>query len=415
MCPHDMGVGGSQLNAIELAARVNSAGHPTAVFGRPGPLVDRVHELGLDFIVSPPPGRRPSVRVARALATVIRDRRIDVVHGYEWPPALEAFLACRRDPHAVAVGTVMSMAVAPFLPRTLPLQVGTEQIAAAERLVGRSRVSVLEPPVDLVANDPAAPDIDVAAFRSRWAVPDDGALTVVMVTRLAQEMKLEGILVAVDVVGALAGTGTPIRLVVVGDGPAGAQVRERAGEVNRRTGRATIVLTGELADPRPAYAVGDVHLGMGGSALRAMAFGSPLIVQGEQGFWRTLDETSVGDFFWTGWYGVGSGGGPAALTRELHRMLDPEVRRRLGRYARSVVELRFSLDSAAESQIAGYRAAVEASGGAPGVTADLVRSAAAFLDYKARRKLSAWRNGGRPLDDFNSRPVAASGPVRPSA
>ena len=48
--PHDLGIGGSQLNAIEIAAGVRDLGHHPFVVGRPGALVERIHELGLEFV-----------------------------------------------------------------------------------------------------------------------------------------------------------------------------------------------------------------------------------------------------------------------------------------------------------------------------------------------------------------------------
>ena len=39
-----------------------------------------------------------------------------MIHGYEWPPGLEAAMAAEGLADVVAVCTVMSMAVAPFLP-----------------------------------------------------------------------------------------------------------------------------------------------------------------------------------------------------------------------------------------------------------------------------------------------------------
>ena len=53
-------IGGSQLNAIELAAAVQRLGHEVLVFGRPGPLNQRIEELGLEFVPSPKPHRRPT-------------------------------------------------------------------------------------------------------------------------------------------------------------------------------------------------------------------------------------------------------------------------------------------------------------------------------------------------------------------
>ena len=45
--PHAMEVGGSQLNAIELAAAVRDLGNEVTVLSDDGPLVQRVRELDL--------------------------------------------------------------------------------------------------------------------------------------------------------------------------------------------------------------------------------------------------------------------------------------------------------------------------------------------------------------------------------
>src|SRR6185312_258475 len=122
--PHDMAIGGSQLNAVDLAAAVHDRGHWVGVIGQPGSLQSHIAERGLEFIELPRPGRRPSPRVIGAIRKVAEDRNIDVIHGYEWPPALEAAIASRGC-RTTAVATVLSMSVAPFIPYDLPLLVGT--------------------------------------------------------------------------------------------------------------------------------------------------------------------------------------------------------------------------------------------------------------------------------------------------
>ena len=345
--PHDLGIGGSQLNAIELGAAVSRRGHEVVIFGPQGTLVDRVEELGLEFIESPKPRRRPSPSVVSALSSLVHDRGIDILHGYEWPPALECWLAAMGT-RATAVATVMSMAVADFAPRTMPLIVGTAQIEAAELAAGRSRVTTMAPPVDLDFNNPELP-LHIDAFRHRWSL-DPAALVVAVVGRLAVELKLEGLLTAIEVVGGLAGQHR-IQLLIVGDGPARREVESCAGEVNARTGKKTIVLTGALSDPRPAYACADIMLGMGSSALRALAFGKPLVVQGEEGFWQLLTPDTADEFRWTGWYGIGPGreGGPAALRGSLAPLLaDSDRRRELGAFSLDLVGKEYSLSAAAE-------------------------------------------------------------------
>lgn len=399
--PHDLHMGGSQINAIELAAEVRSFGHEAFVYGQAGPLCEKVADLGLEFIESPRARRRPTLPIVSQLRRVIRSRGIDVVHGYEWPPILEARLATLGT-KTTCVGTVMSMAVAPFIPQDVALVVGTEQIAAAERDAGRRAVAVIEPPVDITENRPDL-GLDTDAFREAYDIPAAG-VHVVTVTRLARELKLEGLLTAIDVIPRCS---EDTILTIVGDGPAASVVAAAAQRANESCGRAAVVLTGEIRDPRPAYAMADVVLGMGGSALRALAFCKPLIVQGEQGFWQALTPESLEEFLWTGWYGVGAdpSEGPARLLSAVEPLFaSPELRRERGDFGLRLVEERYSLEAAARRQVGIYESAL-ARPRRPS-PARATAAAGRFLGYSLRGALSRVKGSVR-RDDFNARPVAA--------
>lgn len=401
--PHDLGIGGSQLNAIELAAAVQRLGHEVIVYGRPGPLNRRIEELGLEFVPSPEPHLRPTPSVVKALVQLARERNIDVMHGYEWPPALESLIASRRTPGTAAVATVMSMSVAPFIPKSMPLLVGTQEILKTEQKFGRTSVALLEPPVDLDANNPSC-DAAGTDFCSSWGL-DQAAFTVVLVSRLAKELKLEGILAAIDCVGLLSKE-FRIQLLIAGDGPARQLVESHAQSVNAASGRDVIVLTGELEDPRAAYAVADVALGMGGSALRALAFAKPLIVQGERGFWELLTPDTLPLFLEQGWYGVGPGTqhGAERLAPLLRGLLLNESRRQtLGSFGLSTVRERFSLTRAAVVLEDFYSQAIESAGEVH--RGQDVGALARFAGYQFMTRLRRFL-GPTPTDDFNSRPVA---------
>jgi len=391
--PHAMEVGGSQLNAIELAGAVRDLGHRVTVVSEDGPLVERVRTMGLPHVAIPRGRRRPSASVARTLRRLVRAEAFDIVHGHEWPPGLEAAAAVAGTP-AAAVCTVMSMAVAPFIPRSMSLVVGTAALREHSAARRPGPVHLIEPPVDVEANAPGHPTAD---FRAGFGL-GDGFVTLATVCRLVPELKLEGILTAIDVVGALASE-LPLRLVVVGDGSARGRVEERAAKANAQAGRQAVVLTGELLDPRPAYAAADVVLGMGGSALRALAFGRPLVVQGEKGFWELLTPQSKALFLRQGWYGVGDGTGGferlSAIVRGL--VADPAGRERLGAFGRELAVDRFSLQHAATVQEAIYREARELRVSAT----DGVRTALGLGAYKVRRKYERIR-GTRATDDFNA-------------
>ncbi|SNS67535.1 Glycosyltransferase involved in cell wall bisynthesis [Geodermatophilus saharensis] len=410
--PHAMEIGGSQLNAIELAAAVRELGHHVSVLSDDGPLLTRVDELGLPRLPLPGRRRRPSPGVARRIRGLVRGSGVDVVHGYEWPPGVEAAAACLGT-RAAAVCTVMSMAVAPFLPRYLPLVVGTEAIRRSSQIGRPGPVDLLEPPVDVVAN---APGVPTDAFRVRFGLEDrtlsttgEQLVDVTVVSRLVPELKLEGILTAVDAVGSLAAAGRPVRLVVVGDGGARKTVAQHAEWANARAGRRAVVLTGELTDPRPAYAAADVVLGMGGSALRALAFGRPLVVQGERAFWELLTPRSVDTFLDQGWYGIGDGEGAVErLTSILLPLVaDPSLRASLGRFGRELAVERFSLQAAARTQEGIYRRAVAARPDVLRRAADLGRSLGGLFGHKVRERSRRLR-GDVARDDFNATEHAAA-------
>lgn len=345
--PHTMELGGSQLNAIQLAKAIKKRGHDVAVASRPGPLVAMVKEFDLKHHEIPLQGMQPSPAVAQSLIQIVKQQNIDLIHAHEWPPILEAYYGMSFTHRTPVVGTIMSMSVASFLPRSLPLTVGTERIHAATLAAGYRDVMLLEPPVDTVADHPF---IDGRTFRAKLQVRQDEIL-IAIICRLVHDLKLEGVLSTCDAVENLTLSGHGVRLVIVGDGAARDLVLRRAEAVNERLGRVVIVLTGQLADPSPAYAAADIVVGQGGSALRGMAFGKPLIVVGEDGFNELLTPESATTFLCQGWYGLGPGShgdGVLALVAILTRLIaSADTRRKLGTFGRQLCEERFSLARAA--------------------------------------------------------------------
>jgi L-malate glycosyltransferase len=344
--PHELSISGSPINAVDLAAEVRALGHDVIVYGQPGPLVDYVTgDLGLDFVPARTMRFRPAPSRIAQLAAIVRRERIDVIHAYEWPPCLDALYGASLVGGVPIVCSILSMAFAPLIPSTVPLLMGTHDLADGVRRVWKGEVGVMEPPIDTRRDNPT---VDGKCFRSLQGVAADERL-VVSVSRLAIDLKLDALVDAIDAVSSLADR-FRVRLVLVGDGPAAGHLRERAAAVNRSAGRTVVSMPGALLDPRPAYAAADVVLGMGGSALRGMAFGKPVIVQGEQGFARRFDETTAAGFLWSGFYGIGPGGsGAPVLAAELGRLLpDPALRSTLGCLGLKTVRERFKLGSAAE-------------------------------------------------------------------
>ena len=351
VAPHELAIGGSQINAIDLAAGAAAAGHEVLVYGVPGPLVDYVEASGLEFIPARRLKYRPAPSRIAQLVALCRSRRIDLIHAYEWPPCLDAYYGAHLVGGVPLVCTVLSMSVSPLVPSSVPLIMGTEALGDEARRTHGAPVWVLEPPIDTDADHPG---IDGAEFRRAWGVADD-ALLLMSVSRLAVDLKLDALVRAIDASDLLAGE-LPLELLLVGGGPAEGPLRARAAAVNARHGREVVRFTGPLSDPRTAYAAADVVVGMGSSALRAASIGRPVVVQGEQAFSEVLAPSGYPHFLRHGFWGLGDDAPDASrLAGQLRALLrDPALRAELGAFGRRAVEADFSLRRGTARQLEIY-------------------------------------------------------------
>jgi glycosyltransferase involved in cell wall biosynthesis len=235
------------------------------------------------------------------------------------------------------------MEVDRILPKNVPTTFGTPQLVDEARAHSRRSVRLLLPPVDVRHNAPGV--VDAEAFRKQWGV-SGSHVTLVTVSRLDDQMKGESLFRTAEAVRTL-GAELPIQFVVVGDGTARPALEERAKAINSELGRTAIILTGQLVDPRPAYACADVAICMGGSALRAMAFGKPVIVVGEQGFSSVLSPDTAESLHYNGIYGRGNHNtNNDHLPVSIRRLVEnSELRKSLGPFSREFVLRHFTLEA----------------------------------------------------------------------
>lgn len=339
---HQLVIGGTPINAIDLATALRDQhGHDVVLFAAPGPLLSIVKQRGLRYLPAPEAHWHPSPARMKALRAAVRSERPDVIHVWDWFQCLDAYFSVHLAMRVPLVVTDMMMNVTRVLPKKLPTTFGTQELVDLARATGRGPLRYLPPPVDIDANAPGA--VDTQAFRAQFGI-DRSAFNVVTVSRLANCMKAESLMRTLEVVAAL-GRKLPVRFVIVGDGQARAELQAMADQTNAALGRNAVVLTGELVDPRAAYESADAVVGMGGSALRGMAFGKPVIVVGEGGFSRLLEPGTAAYFSYKGLYGIGArGAGNEALAADLSRLAaSPALTKELGAFARRFVVDQYSI------------------------------------------------------------------------
>jgi len=338
-------LGGTTVNAIELAAALRDLhGHEVVFFATPGPLQQMVADHGLKLIPAPVVTRHPSPARMRALRQAIRDEKPDLLHVWETWPSIDAYYAAHLPWGTPMVLTDMQMVLQRVLPKSLHTTFGTPELVRQAQAAGRPHATLLLPPVDTRINAPGRTPSD--GFRQQWSV-SPAEITLVTVSRLEDSMKGESLTYSLQAVRSL-GRELPLRLLVVGDGTARERLARLAAEVNAELGREAVTLTGAMRDPRAAYAAADIVLGMGSSALRALAYGKPLIVLGERGFAMGFTRESAAQFLHTGFYGSGHGAQGADLLAQAIRQFaaqpQPQQLRGLGEFSREFVVQHYSLE-----------------------------------------------------------------------
>jgi L-malate glycosyltransferase len=342
---HRFEVGGSQRNAIDLSVALRDIyGYDVVIFATPGPMVKVAEEKGLRFISAPHPESIPSISMMRALREVVRRERPDLVHVWDWWQCVDAYYSVHLlEGIPMIVSDMISERITRLLPKSLLITFGTPQFVDQARAAGRKRAELLLPPVDVHLNAPGI--VDPQPFRKQYNIKG-GDVTLVTVSRLVVDLKAESLRRTIEAVRVL-GHELPLRFVIVGDGNARTELEQLAAETNSELGRAAVIITGELLDPRPAYAAADIVVGMGGSALRGMAFGKPVIIVGAHGFSAPLTPDTVESFYYRGIYGTGDGSpsNNARLIADIRALAEAyDNLPKLGAFSRQFVLNNFALE-----------------------------------------------------------------------
>ncbi|MFB7676460.1 glycosyltransferase family 4 protein [Kitasatospora purpeofusca] len=344
---NNLALGGAQLNAVDIARTLRDRGHDPVLFAQgvdgPAPLVEVAAGHGLDVVVAGGPDT-PHSEVRRRLGRLAAEHGSQLLHAWEVRAARNSYFGPGRYGRIPVVTTFYGIRMLRGLPRHQPLVLGLGALLGDGRAFGHRDVSLIEPPVNTATDAPGL--VDGTAFRRRHGIGDE-ELLLAIVTRLVPALEKDaGAELTVDAVRQL--DDPRVRLVIVGTGPSLEPLRARAAAVNEALGRQAVLVPGQLADPRPAYQGADIVLGMGGSALRGLAFGKPVVVHGAAGYAAVHEPGPLVEPHASRcMYGFGDGSrSPEAMAAQLRGLLDDPARRaELGAWGRQWVVGRFSLES----------------------------------------------------------------------
>ena len=342
-----LGTGGTQRHLQQVLSLLDPARFEATVYTlRPGGEVeDELRASGVDVRSLSVGGSLAAPRSLRAIvstARALRRARIDVVHGYQWRPALVGAIAGRLARVPLRLASKRSLtgddARARGAWRRIGRQVDTVIVNAdalrieGEQLGMHCRWALLQNGIDAERFTVAAP-----GAAARAAAGLDRARPVVgTVGRLEDRKGHDQFLDAMRTLVAT-GNGTSPQGLIVGDGPLRVALEGYAATIGP-AGR--IRFTGTVADVRPLLAAMDVFVlpswaeGMSNALMEAMAAGRPVVATAVGGNTEVVSDGRTGVLV--------PPGDPGAIARAVGDLLrDPDRAMRLGAAARADVTRRF--------------------------------------------------------------------------
>ncbi|MDI3298902.1 MAG: glycosyltransferase family 4 protein [Bacillota bacterium] len=345
-------LGGAETHVVSLARALRRRGLEVEVASSGGRLAGRLEESGIPHHFLPLASRRPWQlgHAVRGLRGLVLRRGIELVHAHARIPAWVADRALAGS-GVPLLTTYHGLYNDGWFWRRVT-RWGDLAIAVSEdvrdHLVRRlgadpARVVVVPNGIDLdeyafSPSEEAPPELDLPA----------GAPVVLHVSRLSEFT--ETALALAAAAPALADRLPGARILVAGTGSRLEQVRQAAGEANRRAGQNVMQVLGARWDVPALLGRAWVAVGVGRSALEAMAAARPVIISGNGGYGGILSEERLADFEAHNFTARGFGRPVEAadLLPDLVRLLgDEALRGRLGAMGRETVHDRYSIERTA--------------------------------------------------------------------
>jgi len=153
-----------------------------------------------------------------------------------------------------------------------------------------------------------------------------------------------------------------LKVIMVGSGNILDSIKDRAQEINKRTGHNTVIVTGSRTDINKFTALANLFIGFGRSSLEALSSGKPLILAGNAGYIGILDENSLDAAIKSNFSGRGKEKAESGTLKsdiiKVLQMSEAE-RKALGSFGRSLIESNYSVKKMVQDNIEVYKKLLE--------------------------------------------------------
>ncbi|HEX8901107.1 MAG TPA: glycosyltransferase family 4 protein [Vitreimonas sp.] len=365
----ELSAGGVERTTLEMAEAISRAGGLALVASAGGRLEPDLRAAGGELIRLPAATKNPITAISNAfaMAKVVRERRVRIVHARSRAPAWSAFAAARitKTPFVTTFHGIYNA-------RSSLKRFYNSVMARGDLIIANSqytrdhvikqynidpaRVIAIPRGVDLAQFDPdRIATNDRAALRAQWGLAEDDPRTVLIIP--ARLTRWKGHLVLLDAIKHVeAKRPGALKLIIAGD-PQSRRGYHEAIVTNIEANKLqdVVAVVGHVRQMPLAFAASDVAVfpsiepeAFGRGAVEAQAMGVPVIASNLGGFTETVVEGETGLLV--------PAGNVTALAGAIERFIDmgPEARAKMGQNGRDRVRALFSKEALQTATLAVY-------------------------------------------------------------
>lgn len=357
-----LGIGGAETHIVELAKELKRQGQDVSVCSNGGQYVEPLTKADIRHYDMPLNERSLKLMASSffRLLRAMRAERPDVVHAHARIPALISSIACSLL-HIPLVTTVhFNFKVTPAL--RLMTRWGKYTLAVSQDLKNYvvENYHIREENVSVTINgfdtQNFSPDTDYSGLREELQIAPDKRV-ILYISRMDHNACAAAFRL-LDCAGEVRTAHPDTVMVVVGNGDAYEEIRDRAEALNQKLGERYVIVTGGRTDINRCCAMAEVFVGVSRAAMEAMASEKPVILAGNQGYLGLFTKDKLPDCIKTNFtcrdipYPSDD-----ILCKELCAVLDrPEGLEEIKRYGRQVIKEFYSVSRMAKDALEAYQA-----------------------------------------------------------
>lgn len=362
MALNGLDIGGAETHTVELSLELHRRGYEVILASNGGTYVSKLEEAGLRHYQVPLNRRKAgAMRTSqKMLEQIIREEKPDIVHAHARIPAYligrlqkKLKFAFVTTDHAVFQSSFLADRMTDWGDYTVAVSQDTKNYLMEKFGVPEDHILVTINGIDTnrfspeTSAEPIAAELGLNLNRpvlgtvSRLDPTSSKAATLLLENAPALAEKIPG-----------------LQFVIVGGGGEFEKLKELAARQNEAAGAPYIHMTGPRTDVDQILAVCDCFVGVGRSALEAMATEKPVILAGNRGYQGILTPDNLEDASSRN-FGCRNAqpleGEP--LCRDVVSLLQMsgEEKQKLGSFGRSVVLERYSVSRMVDDYEKVYR------------------------------------------------------------